>query len=524
MPLTNPLLILARPTDQKIKFLEERYGVAPELIEQAIAADPTENLYVEWILRQAKAKRLALPEDTTKLKESLAAFNKAKNSPKFKEEHSPDINRWIPAELYELFIEKNLLEETKSEKQIVKDVREEGAPGAQLVWKSGPWKLFKVTDAYQATVLGSGTSWCTTQLTTAQEYLSRGPLWIFYKEGKPWAQYQEDSEEFMDVDDNHLLEIDQIQSPELINLIQKCPIAAIVRLRKQLNPNPKFRPNNVVSALLQNFDVSEILKGVLYSGPFTQSQRSSAILMVSLLSGKRLEEALQNRLGTAHREVYDMWWDGSYVKVFSGWMIEIVNIMGYSNLECHWNDRRRVRDLILKQTFPKIKTNKEFLEVVEGADDNDGLRELIEKTNEFYSWLNFPAVVKWIEVSINEEVDDGDTLKWLGPYWKQYSWYNALREKFAKKFKSILLKANLLKDGDNWTIEPSVSHLGLDFSDKELQTILSNDSYSVTEVGRLLSRPSSLFLDYLFSMKNDSCSLVALLDYAKKFNLTVKLV
>lgn len=189
----NPLLKQARPSDA---VLTKRYQATPEEIEQAQAVDNGD--YLEWVLKSWKKGLVRLPEDTDKLKEQLAQFTKLKRSPAFKEEHSGDINSYTPAELYEAVQQDELL----SNKEQVRQLIEKGAPGAKLIGESQGIKCFYVTDPALLMILASGTNWCVTQESYAEEYMKDGPFWAFYKEGEPYALLHPASKQFMDPKDH----------------------------------------------------------------------------------------------------------------------------------------------------------------------------------------------------------------------------------------------------------------------------------------------------------------------------------
>jgi hypothetical protein len=196
----SKFLMTARPTDKKIKLLVEQYKLTPEQIEQVIAADPTEKDNVAWIAKFFHKGDIRLPEDTEKIKSQLETFTKLKRSPQF--QGQKDIQRYTPSTLYDT-LEAN--REDVSNKEKLRTLFEQGREGARLVVNDGSYKVFEVTDAKTLCELSSGTNWCTTQDSYAEQYLEDGPNYICYYQNEPYAQLDPESGQFMDVKDESLL-------------------------------------------------------------------------------------------------------------------------------------------------------------------------------------------------------------------------------------------------------------------------------------------------------------------------------
>jgi hypothetical protein len=193
--------VTARPTDQKVKLITDRYKLTPEQVEQIIACDPTTREYVAWIAKQFHLKQIRLPEDTSKIQQQLEQFTSLKRSPKFK--GNKDIQGYTVQNLYKV-IEENTEQVSAKEKD--RRLLEQGHSGARLILNDGDYKAWVVTDAKSLCTLSSGTNWCTAHEETAKAYLQDSPNYVFYYRNRPYAQFDPESEQFMDKTDDTLVQ------------------------------------------------------------------------------------------------------------------------------------------------------------------------------------------------------------------------------------------------------------------------------------------------------------------------------
>jgi len=87
----------------------------------------------------------------------------------------------------------------KSQRSIKQEIKEEGA---ELVYSKNGWKIIKILSGDAATFYSSGTKWCTSSSSTAEEYLESGPLYILIHNKVKIAQYHPGSSQLMDVQDH----------------------------------------------------------------------------------------------------------------------------------------------------------------------------------------------------------------------------------------------------------------------------------------------------------------------------------
>ena len=72
---------------------------------------------------------------------------------------------------------------------------------ADVAYNEADIMIVKVTGAKAATKYASGTKWCTSNLNTAQNYLSRGPLYVVFRNGQKYGQIHTQDDQIMDLQD-----------------------------------------------------------------------------------------------------------------------------------------------------------------------------------------------------------------------------------------------------------------------------------------------------------------------------------
>jgi hypothetical protein len=170
----------ARPSEQKIDYLAQKYQVSKEAIEIAIAVDPTEKVYVEWLLRLvAKGRFLNNQKFRAKLRKSLELFHRLKEQPVFKD--SKDINSYTSAEAL-----MDCVEAYKHYHKVPTDQQKrEIKSNARVVIRENSYTWFQITTPEQGRILSSGTSWCTLGDEHTLGYLEFGRLYVCYTQSRP---------------------------------------------------------------------------------------------------------------------------------------------------------------------------------------------------------------------------------------------------------------------------------------------------------------------------------------------------
>lgn len=166
-----------------------------KVIDLVTAADPTPNKkYTEWIFREFINNRMRLPEDAPIVKQQLDFFTKSRAA--LKRMGKPvDITTYTRPQLWELLQELEQSGDTDSNRQ--KEIKLK-AHGAKKIYDDGNWTIIEMTTPDVCSYYARGTKWCTSDPETAAQYLAEGPLYIFYKQNKPYAQLHIQSEQFMD--------------------------------------------------------------------------------------------------------------------------------------------------------------------------------------------------------------------------------------------------------------------------------------------------------------------------------------
>jgi hypothetical protein len=153
----------------------QKYNAAREQVEMAIKLDPTESHYVEWLIKlMAKGRLLQNEKFLLRVRKALDAFNKLKEQPIFKE--SKDINSYTSAEALFECIQKYRQYTTVSTYQQKRELKS----GARVVYRSPQVTWLAIETPEQATILSSGTSWCTLGKDHTMGYLQYGRLYTCY--------------------------------------------------------------------------------------------------------------------------------------------------------------------------------------------------------------------------------------------------------------------------------------------------------------------------------------------------------
>lgn len=167
-----------------------------ELIRTANDADPTGEraVYTQWLINMDIAGKIAFPEDIEKVKEALTIFDRVKklanvNIPK-------DINQYKSYSELAKAIEPYETEISKGERERVK-VRK----GSKEIYNDGLYIVYWIDTpeaSHDLCYKFGAKNWCTKDVSYAKQYLTDGPLFMFLKDGKPYAQAHVESQSLMD--------------------------------------------------------------------------------------------------------------------------------------------------------------------------------------------------------------------------------------------------------------------------------------------------------------------------------------
>jgi hypothetical protein len=205
---------------------------AMELVRKLNTYDPTgdSSIYTQYIVNQFLKNNIQ-DEDGQRLLNTLAYFDANKNKASWKALGTNNIlnyKRWQDLEDIVFKIQQAGGIQSKNERQ------SEWFQGGQKVLtidsNSDPrlrqtYDIYKITTPYAAVMYGQGSRWCTTTLspennrigavlkpmkvgshegypTVAANYLEKGPLFIIYKDGKPFIQFTHNFDQFKNAADD----------------------------------------------------------------------------------------------------------------------------------------------------------------------------------------------------------------------------------------------------------------------------------------------------------------------------------
>jgi hypothetical protein len=201
-------LFLAALNESKRNFLAKQFKLTPEKVESISNYDPSpNNAYSAWLCKVYRDMGAEGAGQLSKYTEPLKKFMKLMNSPDFPKDKR-DIGKYTASDLMDLVGSERRMRHNLSEREIERQIMNEGLPGAKVVWKGGGFQMWAVTNARYARFLSSSTSWCTAQPDYSTRYTTSGTLYPIYYLGKPFIQgyieHKGSGIEFLDVKDNHV--------------------------------------------------------------------------------------------------------------------------------------------------------------------------------------------------------------------------------------------------------------------------------------------------------------------------------
>ena len=196
MRLVNILLESSRTTHLKSKYPQ----LNPTIIDEIEAIDPSRGKSIEWIIHQLIKKIIRWPEDKNRINQALTTYYQIKKSPRLLKQYN------ISSHLFNHTIQdlellddkvRGIIEKPESLADIPQDV--------EKIYDDGVYAAIKPLTAKATCALAKGTKWCTSDIKTAKEYISKGNgLIIFYKNGKKIAQ-GDNNHQLMDLRDRPII-------------------------------------------------------------------------------------------------------------------------------------------------------------------------------------------------------------------------------------------------------------------------------------------------------------------------------
>lgn len=168
------------------------------------------DLLAEWVVKSI-AKGRGRIEDIRRFENLARFYFSAYKTPKFKkavEEHArlegKQINpkNILDFDLFDLDDVYDIYEAPEVNPR-VNQLESKLSDGASLLYNDGNYQIVKVNTPEAACDLSRGTKWCTSDPHIVSNYLEQSPLYVFYEEGKKFAQLHAGIREiqFMDLRD-----------------------------------------------------------------------------------------------------------------------------------------------------------------------------------------------------------------------------------------------------------------------------------------------------------------------------------
>lgn len=263
-------LVTATLPENVQKTISERYKIPLDIVRNVAHLIATQaggglsnvpelrsyaDLMVEWVIKNIAIGQIRPNEDYARVWKGWHFLNYRKQS-KVKEIvknlfPGKNIKNILDFTLHDI---EDVLDEFESPtKTLAENTLTRTLPaGAELFFQSDGWSVLKVTDAEAACVLGKGTKWCTSSRNgedgypeTAAQYLESGPLYIFYKGNKKYAQLHIPNDDYgfqlMDLRDRTI-----IPDESLREVLWKSG------LFKEMFNNTPFSGKNRIQALVGN--------------------------------------------------------------------------------------------------------------------------------------------------------------------------------------------------------------------------------------------------------------------------------
>lgn len=185
--------LLESPED-RINFAAKQFNVLPRFVHWYAKADPTKNLeYILWITKQAKRQYVRFPEDTDKVKESLALFDRLKRLGNYKGKR--DINKF---EKYgDLAAELKEFEDTQSN---TTHERIQIENGVEEIYNHSGVKIFEVTTQEAGAKLFRDTKWCVKDPKYFNSY--KPPFYMLTLAGRPHFLVHVEKHQIKNVNDS----------------------------------------------------------------------------------------------------------------------------------------------------------------------------------------------------------------------------------------------------------------------------------------------------------------------------------
>jgi len=208
LTILNEILLEISLDDIKSQFVDTN-KISQKDFKEIVNVTGNKSAYATWIAKKV-ADKIIKGEDIYKYKKYFSIFDRQK-----KQYPSPDINSYKSSQDVSNFIKKSV-EIANTEKADPSQQKGVARPDKYKEFYMGSVDGFDVyelpkgrSDLYGVSCeLGSGTEWCTATGKTRKyfnNYISKGPLFIFINSSGEKYQFSYEGGQFMDKDDKSII-------------------------------------------------------------------------------------------------------------------------------------------------------------------------------------------------------------------------------------------------------------------------------------------------------------------------------
>ncbi len=383
--LYNNLFVFSDLNSNVNKLMKKFPNFSRQQIEEiARSVDPTpenKKTYLPWIVSLMSSGNIRFPEDTEKVNQALKTFDKLKSKPQFN--GSKNIYSY---KTYGDLV--RIIDESSGVKTKGEEYRGNLTTGMQEIYGDSVYRVIKLTTPEATSKLCRGTEWCVKDPKFSKDYLEKGPLFLFYKNGERYALLHFDSKQFKDIYDK---ELKKEQKKELEHIA--------------LNINSVLWKLNFNSSLVFNKDdINFIVKSASYScyyakdvlkGPFPAGE--PAIAKDAMLSYDYARDVLKGPFAAGEPAILNSAYRNDYIDLLKEKKITIEN-----------QDDVKEHNKIETTSYANIKVFSQKINTLrtEGFDDILELRQNIYKDDNQEMFSDSNEQLKFIQ-NMENFIDHG---------------------------------------------------------------------------------------------------------------------
>lgn len=200
----STLKYFAGATKEQIAAAAKKLNITPEeLLNLVHNVDPTnEKKFEAWLIKQMSFKNIRLPEDGNRVTQVLNDFISLSNKKQLKQRDIQQYRR-----IHDLEAEIDAIKGAEVTEDTSDKLKEYLAlPGVDIFGQNNEWLILTVSEPESASKLALGTKWCTSDPTTAEDYIEDKYLLVIFKKTgsnlEKMYQATWDLTQFMDLKDD----------------------------------------------------------------------------------------------------------------------------------------------------------------------------------------------------------------------------------------------------------------------------------------------------------------------------------